>query len=1127
MMTRIFPFLLIILLALGCSEPVENYEEVVIYEDSLTYEDRKASIIESVSLEAADGLQVSLWATDSLAPDPIAMSIDDYGNIYLTRTNRQKNSEFDIRGHRDWMTASISLQTVEDRRAFLHETFDSTKSTENEWLQDLNEDGLHDWRDLAVEKDEVWKLEDIDSDGVAEKSTRVLRDFNEEISDVAGALLVRRNDMFVGIGPDMWRITDRNEDGKWDTKESISHGYAVHIGFGGHGMSGAVEGPDGKIYWGIGDIGANIVTSDGRHFKYPNQGVLVRSNPDGSDFEVFAAGLRNVHEFTFDEYGNIIGADNDGDHPGESERLVYIVQGSDAGWRSNWQYGKYTDPDNNRYNVWMDEELYKPRWDGQAAYIIPPIRNYHNGPTGMIYNPGTALSSRWKNKFFLVEFVGNPSRSPIWSFSLKPSGASFELEEEEMVLKGILPTGIRFGPDGALYAADWINGWNTKNYGRVWKIDVENSDLAEERQRTEELILLNYEDQSDSELYDLLFYPDMRIRKKAQFELATRRRSGLDVFRRAVEQKENQLARVHGIWGIGQLIRQDNADGDELMPYLDDTDDEIVAQTAKLLGDVRYEPAGEKLVGLLNASDYRTRFFAAEALGRIAYEPAIPNLIDLLERNNDEDVYIRHAAVLALSRIGASDEAAALANNPSRALRLAGVLILRRLGDPRVQEFLNDTDNYIVTEAARAINDDWSIEEALPALAKMLDKEGLTGEPLIRRAISAASRLGGDEQVDRLLRFIGNDTIDAALRAEALSTLTQWGSPSVLDRVDGRNRGVIVRDSSYVIASIEPVLDELLSGNEDLLITSAAQAISKYGISSLSGQQLSLLRNHPNPAVRAAMVESLGDIDYSDMNEVLIAGTRDSSPEVRAAALSLIGQVEMDPDTFQDIVNPVFRIGTVSEQQEVLKVMQTRPPEEVSPILTDLVDKWKNDQLQDGIALELFDAVDSSKNEELIATLEPYRQQGNTTEDYMDAMFGGNRQNGARLFQNHPAAQCTRCHTWNEEPGSVGPPMRGIADRLSRRQILEALIEPSARIAPGYGSVTLQLKDGSQVSGILLEETNSEIFLRTNQAEPLKVERGRIEEIRNNPSSMPPMGMIMSKREIRDLVEFLSSLGSD
>ena len=32
--------------------------------------------------------------------------------------------------------------------------------------------------------------------------------------------------------------------------------------------------------------------------------------------------------------------------PGELERLVYIVDGMDSGWRINWQFGKYVDPDN-------------------------------------------------------------------------------------------------------------------------------------------------------------------------------------------------------------------------------------------------------------------------------------------------------------------------------------------------------------------------------------------------------------------------------------------------------------------------------------------------------------------------------------------------------------------------------------------------------------------------------------------------------------------------------------------------------------------------------------------------------------------------------------------------------------
>ena len=416
------------------SKPIETPLTIQLDSAYLNQKVTEANNLGAVQL--AEGLQLKLWAPDTLAPDPIAMDIDAQGRIFFTRTNRQKNSEFDIRGYRDWMTASISFESVADRKTFLHETFAPEKSEENAWLADLNNDGSHDWMDLAVEEEEVWRLEDADNDGLAEKATRVVHDFHTEVTDVANALAVDGENLFVGVAPDMWRMEDTNGDEVFDTKTSLATGFGVHIGFGGHGMSGAVMGPDGKLYWGIGDIGANITDNEGNRYPYPNQGVIVRSNPDGSDFEVFAHGLRNTHEFVFDKYGNIISSDNDGDHQGESERLVHIVEGSDAGWRSNWQYGKYTDPKNNDYKVWMDEKLYLPRWEGQAAHIIPPITNYHNGPTGMLFNPGTALGSDWVDKFFLVEFVGDPSLSHIWSFDLKPNGASFELNSEVDVLSG-------------------------------------------------------------------------------------------------------------------------------------------------------------------------------------------------------------------------------------------------------------------------------------------------------------------------------------------------------------------------------------------------------------------------------------------------------------------------------------------------------------------------------------------------------------------------------------------------------------------------------------------------------------------------------------------------------------------
>ena len=1117
--------LLLIMLLFSCDQPVPEEPLLIVREDPVEGLAKAKEIRESTTAILADGLKLDLWASDSLAPDPVAMSIDNHGRVYLTRTNRQKNSEFDIRGHKDWMTASIGLQTPEDRRAFLRKTFATELSDQNNWLEDLNGDSIHDWRDLAVEQDEIWRLEDQSGNGLADISTRIFRDFHEEITDVAGALLVRENDIFLGIGPDMWRLQDRDGDGIPDQKTSISHGYAVHIGFSGHGMSGAIEGPDGKIYWAIGDIGAHIEAPDGKVHKYPNQGIIVRSNPDGSNFEVFAAGLRNTHEFVFDEFGNLISSDNDGDHPGESERLVHIVEGSDAGWRANWQYGKYTDPKNNKYKVWMDEALFKPRWEGQAAYIIPPIVNYHNGPTGMAYNPGTALGTEWKNKFFLVEFVGSPSRSHIWSFGLKPKGASFELGEEVDVLSGILPTGIRFGPDGALYIADWINGWGTKNYGRVWKLDVseDKDDLKEERMETKRLMQLDYDNQSPETLSGLLAYPDRRIRQKSQFALAKKGNEGLAKLKEATAQEDNQLARIHGIWGIGQAATKNKVHAGTLVALLNDNDAEIVAQAAKIIGDLNYEEAEASLLPLLAHQNPRVRFYAAQALGRIASKDAVTPILNMLEENNGEDLYIRHAGVLALSRIGVIEPVVALANHAQKELRIVAVLVLRRLGNKKVSLFLKDKDEYIVTEAARAINDDWSIEAALPELAAVLEDRRFSSEPLLRRAINACLRVGGEKELDLLISFAARNDIASEMKAETLATLGTWANPSVLDRVDGRYRGKIERSPEPVKSKIQDYVAAFLQDEAAEVSIATVQMLSHLEIKAFNAKMAGIMQKHPDPTVRSAILLALHQLTYDNIESIIKLGMEDAEETVRTTALGLLNELDIAKEALSAIVQPVFDKGTLREQQETLRVLGKMPIDKSEGILDGLLDQMIDQNLSQGLALELIEAVDASGSEKLVAKLSEF-QAGHPEEDYSETLFGGNWRSGRNYFFRNTTGQCARCHAVEGYGGAVGPPLGNIGNILSREQLLQALVEPSARLSPGYGNVSFTLKDGQTVTGMLSEETEKELILKTSDAEPLEIPLSRIETRRNLPSGMPAMGTLMSKREIRDMVEFLANL---
>ena len=1098
--------------------------------DSTLVAELAANIEATVKPELADGLTLKLWGVDSLVISPIAIDIDDHGRLYFTTTDRQNNSEFDIRAHRDWEIPSISFQTVEDRRAFLREELSPENSHRNQWLADLNGDGSHDWRDLTVEREKVYRLEDVSGGGRADKVQLVVEDFYEEVTDVPGGVFADGDDLYVAVAPDLWRMTDKDKDGIYETKTSISHGYGIHVGFGGHGMSGVKMGPDGRLYWQIGDIGFNGTDQEGNKWEHPNSGVIARSNPDGSDFEIFAHGLRNTHQFVFDEYGNIISEDNDGDHPGERERLVYIVNGSDAGWRTNWQFGKYRDPDNNSYKVWMDEKMHLPRFEGQAAYITPCISNFVSGPAGLVYNPGTALSPEYKNTFLVAEFVGNPASSGIHSFKLQPKGASFELGEHKKILGGVLATGLDFGPDGALYVADWIDGWGTHDYGRIWKLDHQDAASDPVRQEVKSLLAADLGTYQEVELGNLLKHEDMRLRQKAQFELVKRGKKGVAIFEQALKQTNHQLSRVHAIWGISQLARKDKQLAAMLLPVLRDGDTEIRAQAAKWLGDIRYEEAGDALIPLLTDADSRTRFFAAEALGRIAYEPAIQPIIALLQANDDEDAYLRHAGSLALARIGKAEPIVALASHPSRALRIAAVVALRRMAHPGAANFLNDDDEFVVTEAARAINEDPSIPDALPDLAALLATTKFTNEALIRRAINANLRVGDETNLHNLINYAQQTNHPSSMRTEAVDAISVWAKPSVLDRVDGRYRGVVERDENMLVRHSATVLTDLLSDRELAVRLSAAKAVGKIGIKEAATVLLAGMRQDKAETMRVECLKALVALEDPQQEAAIKLALADKEKMVRVAGLDLLENMSIPGEVMVSLLADVIATKTIEEKQAAIVTLGQLPVDHSSQLFGKLLDNMENGKLNPEVYLELSEAIDSTRSEPLITRYGSISSKFSPDEliaSYASSLQGGDVDRGRRVFFQHQQAQCMKCHAYDDQGGNAGPQLNGVANRLSREELLESLIEPGKRIAPGYGIVILELTDGSSISGIFQGEDNRYVKLKKGQEPDQAIPHDQIAKKTFSPSSMLDMKGILSKREIRDVVSFLATMTQD
>ncbi len=193
---------------------------------------------------------------------------------------------------------------------------------------------------------------------------------------------------------------------------------------------------------------------------------------------------------------------------------------------------------------------------------------------------------------------------------------------------------------------------------------------------------------------------------------------------------------------------------------------------------------------------------------------------------------LRHAGSLALSRLGDTAALGALSQHPSRGVRIAAIIALRRLRSAEVARFLTDSDDAIVLEAARAINDDGSIEAALPALARAARaRRPRASEPLLRRAISANLKVGSAEALERLASFAGTATGPQSMRVEAVAALGVWAEPSPLDRVDGIYLGQPTpRDGAAAQAAVLRLLQASSAENAPAMKIALAEAAGRLGV---------------------------------------------------------------------------------------------------------------------------------------------------------------------------------------------------------------------------------------------------------------------------------------------------------
>ncbi|MES2570163.1 MAG: HEAT repeat domain-containing protein, partial [Verrucomicrobiota bacterium] len=901
-----------------------------------------------------EGFKVDLWAAEPLLGNPVAFSIDEQGRVFVAETYRYRSSTLDIRHYMFMLEDDLAARTTDDRIAMSKKHFPK------------------EWQKLELETEVVRLVEDKKGSGKADSSSEYAAGMSTILDGINSGVLAHYGKVWCTNMPNLWLFSGVTAEGKAEKRESLSSGYGVRFSYTGHDMHGLQLGPDGRLYFSFGDRGAHVKTKEGKTLAFSDEGGVFRCEPDGSHMEAIARGLRNPQELAFDNHGNLFTGDNDAD-VGDRERWEYVVEGGDYGWRIGWQHN----PLGNQRNPWMAQKMWQPRTEGTPAHLLSPITLLPDGPSGVVHYPGTGLPAEFEDHFFVCGFKGSSARSAISTLKVKENGAGFiAIKEPATFVDHVQATDVDFGPDSQIYFSDWGEGWEGSGRGRIFKMGHTAALSAQAAQVAEVKKLLGegFQQRSGEELAKLLAHPDQRIRLNAQWALAAKA-DGAEKLLAAVNSGA-PLARLHGIWGVGHIARlagyKDQAASTTLLTpllaLLNDQDPEVRAQSAKVLGEGAVAASFEPLVKALKDENLRVRFFAAQSLGKLSNPAAAEALIALLRDNADKDEFIRNAGVVALVRTGNQAAIAAAAKDPSRAVRLAALLALRRTNDPRVAQFLADPEPQLVKEAAQAINDE-GITAAYGDLAKLITEPG-KDEQLLIRAINANFRAGTPETARALAGFAAGDAAEA-LRIEALQLLSTWPKPFNRDRVAGVYRPIGERDGAPAVAAIREALPKLLASKSANAVVEAIKTVAALNMKDAGTALYTLVTQKETPTkARIEALKTLAAFDDATLADAIRIAFKDNDPALRVEASAMLAKLNPD-EAAEQLASVLGSSGTV-EKKSIITALGNIKSANADKAILALVEDLIRKQVPGEVQLEVLEAAAKRNSEPLKAKLAAY-----------------------------------------------------------------------------------------------------------------------------------------------------------
>ena len=986
----------------------------------------------------------------------------------------------------------------------------------------------------AHPEDKVVVIEDTDRDGKADKSTTfakdlliaagVAPDFTRDRADKVDRIDVNPvnsvnpvNAAYVGSSTELVHVTDTDGDGVADQRRVVLSGFGTEDTH--HTIHTLKWGPDGRLFF-------NQSIYIHSHLETPygmvrlNSGGILAYDPRTERTEVIAKGWCNPWGHVWDEWGQQFVTDGAG-----GNGISWLVPGA--------MYFTYEN----------------------AKKIMPSVSpGGYPKFCGLELVKSPLFPADWQGDAVTCDFRAH--RIVRFSFNdLSPAKSGYETKAEADLVrttdKSFRPIDVKFGPDGALYVADWTNPVinhgevdfrdprRDQVNGRIWRI----APKGKEPVKWESLVGKKVE--------------DISLRSKSVWEIDQSRRVLIAL---AAEdgKKEKEFSAAYKASAAAESGKK-QVTITELVPP--NTVRLKLASAAKTFdGEFTSlnSSANVSAVALLNGlgsesgwvlqplskdKDYRTRALATRILGTIAAYPeaiepashssrpvdkdplemrafAVGNLHHAIRDTNPR---VRLEAMRALSRIPTVESAAlvleACVNTPADDAHYAYAawLSVNDLADPVAQwvEASAESGNRkseskgANVESGGAANSPHSaipnpqsmISFALqslpssksgPLLSKIVAKNGV---PKDGPWIELVGQSGGPAEAEKLLALIAEPRAAAALIAAARRGVKPPGAS--LDVI--KSAPAAVKADALRLAGLWK-LDAV--EHITATMTGASQPVIDASFDALA-----TLRT---PAAKTALETLLAKPDAGLRRRALeaLAGF---APDSALAALSAVA-AEGDDAAKLALFRGLFQSETFKGKF-------------VKAIPADLPKPAAEAALR--AAREL-----GRKGEALVNALTPIAgapapasNAGDIAAMVTNVQKNGNPVEGETIYRRLALA-CTACHAIGGAGGKVGPDMTTIGASAPLDYLIESLYVPNAKVKEGYNAIALSLKGGRAANGVLLRETPDAVFLRDAAGTETSVPKADI-TARENVGSIMPAGLLntLTDREKAHVFAFLSQLG--